>query len=97
MVHEAVYYYYTFVLFAGNKCMSHIIWNETSFACMGEVVLALLGRQREVGGERCWFFIDLSTLQRNSAGPAVCSLQLGQGLTRTRACRRSKPRPSRLI
>lgn len=33
-----------------------------------------------VGGGRCWFLIDLSTLQRNSVRPTVCSLQLGQGL-----------------
>jgi hypothetical protein len=50
------------------------------FACMDEEVLALPGRQRG-GGAGCWFLIDLSTLQRNSVGAVVCSLQLRQGLS----------------
>lgn len=52
------------------------------FSCMDEEVLALPGRQRG-GGAGCWFLIDLSTLQRNSVGAVVCSLQLRQGLSET--------------
>jgi hypothetical protein len=60
------------------------------FACMDEEVLALPGRQRD-GGVGCWFLIDLSTLQRNSVGPVVCSLQLRQGLSETMVTWTSAP------
>jgi hypothetical protein len=92
MVQKAVYHY-TFVLFVGRNIF-HIIWKGTSFVCMGEVVLTLQRRQRERkrgGRGRCWFLIDLSTLQRKSVGPAVCSLQLGQGLKRRRWWRGRAP------
>lgn len=65
---------------------------------MGEVVLALLGRQREIGGERCWFLIDLSTLQRNSVGPVYAVYSWDRAWNRdsgdvdTRASRRDKRR-----